>query len=69
MKLYCPLCKRKVEVTNVSERMVLVNHGYRKLAEGTDAKGHKVAQFVSANPAPIVKKKKKKRNTGWSMPF
>jgi len=61
MKLYCPICRRKVEVANVSERTVFINHGTRKMAEGMDAKGHKVAQFISANPKPAPKKKRSKR--------
>ena len=66
MKLWCPLCRRKVEVNNAQTRTVLVNHGSRMLAEGTDSKGHKVAQYVSANPAKsapvrkVVRHKRKK---------
>jgi hypothetical protein len=63
MKLWCPLCKRKVEVKNVSERMVLINHGSRKMAEGIDMKGHRVAQFIPTNPTIVPAKKvhRKKR--------
>jgi hypothetical protein len=68
MKLYCPLCKRKVEVKDATERIVTVNHGQRKMMEGTDAKGHNVAQFVSMNPEPIkpvVRRKKRKSTNLW----
>ena len=64
MLLWCPLCRKKVEVSNAKTRQVLVNHGSRMLAEGTDSKGHRVAQYVSANPAksaPIRKTVKHKR--------
>jgi hypothetical protein len=59
MKLYCPICRRKVEVKNPSERIVTINHGTRKMVEGVDAKGHKVAGFVSMNPVPVKPKRKK----------
>jgi hypothetical protein len=66
MKLYCPICRRKVEVKNPTERIVPINHGQRKLMEGMDAKGHKVAQFVSMKPQvakPTRKRKAKKRSS------
>lgn len=65
MKLYCPICRRKVEVKNPSERIVTINHGQRKMMEGMDAKGHKVAQFVSMKPqvAKPVRKKTKRRSS------
>jgi hypothetical protein len=70
MKIYCPLCRRKVDVKNPSERIVPINHGTRKMVEGIDAKGHKVAGFVSMNPPPPVKRKKvnKRRDTGHYFP-
>jgi hypothetical protein len=71
MLLWCPLCRKKVEVSNAVTRQVLVNHGSRMLAEGTDSKGHKVAQYVSANPSKVapkrvstVKRHKKKKIRG-----
>jgi hypothetical protein len=70
VKIYCPLCRRKVEVKNPSERIVPINHGTRKMVEGIDAKGHKVAGFVSmaviappvAKPFAVRKLKRKVRN-------
>jgi hypothetical protein len=71
MKIHCPLCGRKVEVKTItSERVVPTNKGPRKMVEGIDAKGHKVAGFVSMNPPPPVKRKKakKRRDTGHYFP-
>ena len=66
MKIWCNLCRRKVEATNIVERIVPVNHGSRKLVEGTDSKGHKVATYVSMKaPTPSAVKrtiKRKKRS-------
>jgi len=62
MKLYCPLCKKKVEVKDYTERIVQVNHGQRRMVEGKDSKGHNVAQFISMNPKPEpIRRKRKKR--------
>jgi hypothetical protein len=74
MKIWCNLCKRKVEVSNFTERIVPINHGSRKLVEGTDSKGHRVAQFVSMKVTPVakktvVRKKRKVRRDIFGVPY
>jgi hypothetical protein len=73
MKIWCNLCKRKVEVSNFTERIVPINHGSRKLVEGTDSKGHRVAQFVSMKVTPTtsrpVRKKRKVRRDIFGVPY
>jgi hypothetical protein len=47
-----------MDIKNPSERIVTINHGTRKMVEGIDAKGHKVAGFVSMTviaPPPTMK--------------
>jgi hypothetical protein len=58
-----------MDVKNPIERIVTTNKGSRKMVEGIDAKGHKVAGFVSmavAAPKPMTstvrKPKRKVRN-------
>jgi hypothetical protein len=70
MKIWCALCRKKVEVSNFTERVVPINHGSRKMVEGIDSKGHRVAQFVSMNPAVVAKsvKRKPKKRRGFE-PF
>jgi len=63
MKIYCPLCHKKVEVENPVIRDIQANYGTRKMAEGMCPKHHKpVATFISSNPQP-EKKVAKKRKT------
>ena len=61
MLIWCPLCRRKVEVNNFTERIVTVNHGSRKLVEGKDSKGHSVSTYASMKPQPTTPVRKIRR--------
>jgi hypothetical protein len=79
LKIWCPLCRKKVEVTNFTERIVPVNHGSRKQVEGTDSKGHRVSTFASMKVTPVsvskkvvsrpVRKKRKVRRDIFGVPY
>ena len=50
MKIYCPLHRKKIDATNITERIVNVGHGQRKMIEGfCPTHKIKVATFASVN--------------------
>jgi len=63
MKIWCPLCRKPVEVgDNYTTEDVLVNHGTRKRANSVCPKHHKpISGFISTKPAPPPAKRKKRR--------